>query len=209
MELADDDRLDLARAGAATTLVSWRTGLPWSRVLAALIGGRPLDEPDGCPSGALTELAHRAAAPAHVDGDAEARAETAAALLRSYGLQAHLTSQRLRQVLEVDRGTRQLAIPVHGGAARMVDGDDTTRHDPPEQPWDPWELARFVGGLLDLPLDPPPAVPPAPGELPQLADDLSAVLGAGAPFHTPEAAATVSAIADAVIRMARAAAPRS
>lgn len=206
MELETSD-FDLARAGTATPLLSWRTGQPWSRVLAALLGGRALEDPTHCPSGALAELAGHACDPAHVEGDETARAETAAALLRTYGLQAHLDTVRLRQVLRVDRGTRQLTIPVHGGSARLVDGDDTTRHDAPEQPWDPWEVARLVGGVLDLPLDPPPAIPPSPAELGQIADDLSTVMAAGAVFHSPEAAATVTALADGVVRMARAAGP--
>lgn len=207
VELDRTDRFDLARAGAATSLVAWRTGQPWSRVLAALIGGHPLPDPAGCPSGALAELAHHASDPAHAEGDATARAETAAALLRSFGLQAHLDHARLRQVLQVDRDSRQLTIPVHGGNARLDDGDDGSRHDAPDQPWDPWEVVRLVGEVLDLPLDPPPATPPTPSELDQVADDLSAVLAAGAVFHSPEAAATVTALGDAVVRMARAATP--
>ena len=202
------DRLELAGAAAAAPLVAWRTGQPPSRVLAGLIGGRPLEEPAGCPSGALFELAHAAADPAHLEGDATARATTAAALLRTFGLQAYLDRVRLREVLQVDRGSRRLSVPVHGGAARLEDGDDSTTHDVPfEQPWEAWEVAGFVGGLLDHPNDPPPPVAPSPGELSGLADDLTAIMAAGATFHTPEAAATVTAVTDAVIRMARAARP--
>lgn len=200
--------LDLARAAAAASVVSWRTGLPTSRVLAGLSGGAPLADPRGCPTGGIAELAHAASDPAHLDGDPTARAETVAALLRSFGLQAHLDRVRLRQVLQVDRDTRQLHLPVHGGDARLVDGDETATHDlGVEQPWPPWDVARRVGELLDHPLEAPPQVPPAPEELPQIADDLSTVLGAGATFSTPEAAATVTALADAVIRIARAARP--
>lgn len=200
--------LGLARAAVATSVVSWRTGLPASRVLAGLVGGRPIPEPDGCRTGGIIELAHAASDPAHVDGDETARAETAAALLRTFGLQAHLDRVRLRQVLQVHRGTRQLHVPVTGGDARLGDGDQTTSHPfDVEQPWQPWDVARRVGELLDHPVDVPSPVPAAPEELPQIADDLSTVLGARATFHTPEAAATITALGDAVIRIARAARP--
>lgn len=208
VEHDDTQHLDLARAAAAAPHLSSRTGQPASRVLAALIGGRPLDNPVGCATGALDELARAASEPAHLEGDPEARAATTAALLRTYGLQAYLDRVRLRQVLQVDRESRQLSIPVHGGSARLSDGDDTTTHDVPiDQPWPPWEVARLVGDLLDHPVEPVPPVEATPAELPQLADDLSLVMGAGATFSTPEAAATVTAIADAVVRLARAARP--
>lgn len=200
--------LDLARAAVATPVVSWRTGLPASRVLAGLVGGDPIPEPAGCRTGGIIELAAAASDPAHVDGDETARAETAAALLRTFGLQAHLDRVRLRQVLQVHRGTRQLDVSVSGGGARLNDGDQTTSHPfDVEQPWQPWDVAHRVGELLDHPVDVPRPVPAAPEELPQIANDLATVLGTRASFHTPEAAAMVTALGDAVIRIARAARP--
>ncbi len=208
MELDNSDRLDLGSAAAAAPVVSSRTGMPASRVLAGLIGGAPLTDPTGCPAGGLIELARAASDPAHLEGDPVARATTAAALLRTFGLQAYLDRARLRQVLQVDRGSRRLSIPVHGGSARLVEGDETTSHDVPvDQPWPPWDVARRVGELLDHPVEPATQAPARADELPQIADDLATVIGAGATFSPPEAAATVTALADAVIRMARAARP--
>lgn len=208
MDHHDDEPLDLARAAAAAPLVIARTGQPSSRVLGGLTGGRPLDNPVGCPTGALQELARLGSDPAYMEDDATARAETAAALLRTFGLQAYLDRVRLRQVLEVDHGTRRLSIPVHGGSARLADGDDTTTHDvTAEQPWDPWEIAQEVGAMLDVEIEPTPVVAPTRDELPQLADDLAAVMAAGATFYTPEAAATITALGDAVMRIAEATSP--
>ncbi len=203
--MTDAGTLDLAAAAAAAPLIAERTGQPTARILAGLTGGRPLDAPDRCSYGALLELASAAADPAHREGDAEARAATAAALLRTFGLQAYVERAMLRQVLQVERDRRQLTIPVHGGAARLDDGEDSSRPDfAPEQPWDPWEVAAAVGTILDLPLAPVAPEYPGPDEVTQLADDVSAVLGAGASFSTPEAAATVTALADAVMRLAAA-----
>lgn len=203
--MIDTDTLDLAAASAAAPLIAERTGLPTARILAGLTGGRPLTPPQGCSSGALLELARAAAEPGHREGDPEARAVTAAALLRTFGLQAHVERAMLRQVLHVERDRRQLKVPVHGGAARLDDGETTSRPDfPAEQPWDPWDVAEAVGAILDLPLGPVDPQHPGPDEVAQLADDVAAVLAAGATFNTPEAAATVTALADAVMRLAAA-----
>lgn len=203
--MTDAGTLDLAAAAAAAPLIGERTGLPTARILAGLTGGRPLTAPDGCSYGALLELASAAADPGHREGDAEARAVTVAALLRTFGLQAYVERALLRQVLHVERDRRQLTIPVHGGAARLDDGEDSSRPDfAPEQPWDPWEVATAVGAILDLPLEPVAPEAPGPDEVTQLADDVSAVLGAGASFNTPEAAATITTLADAVMRLAAA-----
>lgn len=200
-----DHTLDLAAASAAVVLVGERTGLPTTRILAGLTGGRPLTAPAGCSTAALFELAQAAAEPTYRDGDPEARAVTAAALLRTFGLQAHVERARLRQVLQVERDRRRLTIPVNTGAARLDDGETTSRPDfTPEQPWDPWEVARAVGAILDLPLEPVAPLDPSSDEVTQLADDVRVVLGAGATFSTPEAAATVTALADAVMRLAAA-----
>lgn len=203
--MIDADTLDLAAAAAAAPLVADRTGMPTVRILAGLTGGRPLTPPAGCSSAGLIELARAAADPGQREGEPVARAVTAAALLRTFGLQAHVERAMLRQVLQVERDRRTLTIPVHGGAARLDDGETTSR---PEftagQPWDPWEVAEAVGSILDLPLDPVAPLPPEPDEVPQLADDVGAVLAAGATFSTPEAAATVTALADAVMRLAAA-----
>lgn len=201
--MIDTDTLDLAAASAAAPLIAERTGLPTARILAGLTGGRPLTAPDGCSFGALLELARAAADPGHREGDPEARATTAAALLRTFGLQAYVERAMLRQVLHVERDRRQLNIPVHGGAARLDDGESTSRPDfAPEQPWDPWEVAEAVGAILDLPLGPADWQQPGRDEVRQLADDVATVLAAGATFNTPEAAATVTALADAVMRLA-------
>lgn len=203
--MIDDDRLALAAASAAVPLVGERTGLPTTRILAGLTGGQPLEAPVGCSTSALFELAQAAADPAYREGDPEARAVTAAALLRTYGLQAHVERAMLRQVLQVERDRRSLTIPVHGGSARLDDGETTSRPDfAADQPWDPWEVARSVGSILDLPLEPVDPVHPGPDEVTQLADDVGVVIGAGATFSTPEAAATVTALADAVMRLAAA-----
>lgn len=203
--VADADTLDLAAAAAAAPLVAQRTGFPTARILAGLTGGRPLTPPDGCSSGGLVELARAASAPGHHEGDAAARALTAAALLRTFGLQAHVDRALLRQVLQVAWNRCQLTIPVHGGAARLDDGESTSRPEfAVEQPWDAWEVAAAVGTILDLPLGPIAQRAPGPDEINELADDVSVVLAAGATFSTPEAAATVTALADAVIRLAEA-----